>query len=87
MYEAVINVKLSVIFSKNHYIVSPTKFTLHCVKHRNFNYLPSVEILWKGKGFRIVSGESPETMRKLCLSRKFPPQEISWNYDILGSAI
>ena len=30
--------------------------------------------------FRIVSSESPETMRKLCLSAKFPHQEIRWNY-------
>ena len=33
--------------------------------------------------FRIVSGESPETMRKLCLSTKFPHQKIRWNYSIL----
>ena len=32
--------------------------------------------------FRIASGESPETMRKLCLSKKFPHQEIRWNYGI-----
>ena len=30
-------------------------------------------------------GESPETMRKLCLSTKFPHQEIKWNYDIFLS--
>ena len=30
--------------------------------------------------FSIVSGESPETMRKLCLSAKFLHQEIRWNY-------
>ena len=30
-------------------------------------------------------GESPETMRKLCLSTKFPHQEISWNYGIFRS--
>ena len=35
--------------------------------------------------FRIVLGESPETMRKLCLSAKFPPQEIRWNYGIFRS--
>ena len=29
--------------------------------------------------FRIVSGTSPETMRKLCLSTKFLHQEIRWN--------
>ena len=35
--------------------------------------------------FRIVSGNSgnsPETMRKLFLSTKFPHQEIRWIYDI-----
>ena len=32
--------------------------------------------------FRIVWGESPETMRKLHLSRKFPHYEIKWNYGI-----
>ena len=35
--------------------------------------------------FRIVSDVSPETIRKLCLSIKFPHQEIRWNYDILRS--
>ena len=39
-----------------------------------------MEILWKG----TVSA-SPETMRKLCLSIKFPYQEIRWNYSILHS--
>ena len=35
--------------------------------------------------FRILSGDSSETMRKLCLSEKFPHQEIRWNYGILSS--
>ena len=35
--------------------------------------------------FRRVSGKSPETMRELCLSTKFPQQEIKWNYGILLS--
>ena len=35
--------------------------------------------------FRIVSGDSPETMWKLCLSTKFSHQEIRWNYGILRS--
>ena len=47
----------------------------HCVKYRNFTQFPGVEILWN----------SPETMRKLCLSTKFPHQEISWNCGILRS--
>ena len=33
--------------------------------------------------FRIVSGDSPETMRKLCLFTKFPYHEIRWNCGIL----
>ena len=36
--------------------------------------------------FRIASGESPETMRKLRLSVKYPYQEIRWNCGILRSA-
>ena len=35
--------------------------------------------------FCIVSGESPEAIRKLCLYTKFPHQEIRWNYGILHS--
>ena len=38
-----------------------------------------MEILWKGTG----EGESPVTMRKLCLSKKFPHHEITRNYGIL----
>ena len=37
--------------------------------------------------FYIVLGESPETMRKLCLFTKFPHQEISWSYGIFRSVI
>ena len=37
--------------------------------------------------FRKVSGESPETMRKLCLSSKFPHKEIRWFYGILRSTL
>ena len=29
----------------------------------------------------------PETMQKLCLSAKFPHQEIRWNYSAFGSVI
>ena len=36
--------------------------------------------------FRRASGESPETLRKLCLSKKIPHQEIRWNLGILCSA-
>ena len=45
-------------------------------------------ITWWGNfmerhSFRIVLGDSPETMQKLCLSTKFPDQKIRWNYGIL----
>ena len=58
-------------------------YKYHCVK-RSIYYL----ISWMGDfveryGFRIVSGESPKTMQKLCLSKKFSHQEIRWNYGIL----
>ena len=36
--------------------------------------------------FRIDLGKSPETMRKLCLSTKFPHQKIRCSYGILRSA-
>ena len=32
-----------------------------------------------------MESDSPETMRKLCLSPKFSHQEIRWNYGILHS--
>ena len=35
--------------------------------------------------FRIVSGDSPKTRRKLNLSTKFPLQEVRWNYGIFRS--
>ena len=35
--------------------------------------------------FRIVLGDSPETMRKLCLSTKLSYQKIRWNYDTFRS--
>ena len=35
--------------------------------------------------FHRVSGDSSETLRKLCISTKFSNQEIRWNYGILCS--
>ena len=34
--------------------------------------------------FRIVLGNLPETLRKLCIYAKFPHQKIRWNYGILN---
>ena len=47
-------------------------------------------IFWCGnfverRSFRIVLGELYKTMRKLCLSTKFPHQEIRWHCSIFGS--
>ena len=50
----------------------------YCKKYHNLTLFPGVEILWKGTVFR----DSPETMRKLWLSTKFPHREIRWNYGI-----
>ena len=53
------------------------------------NTLISPNILvWKfcrKHGFRIVLGNSPKTLRKLCLCAEFPHQEIRWNCDTLFS--
>ena len=47
---------------------------IHCVKCRNFTWCGN---LVERYNFRIVSGDSPETMqRKLSLLTKFPHQEI-----------
>ena len=48
-------------------------------------------ISWYGNflerhSFRIVLGESPEFMRKLCLSTKCRDQEIGRNYGIFAMA-
>ena len=48
---------------------------MHCVKYHNFTLFPGVNSL----------SDLLETMRKLCLSTKFPLQEIRWNYSILRS--
>ena len=37
---------------------------------------------WQNSPIGKQPAESPETMRKLCLSVKFPHQEIRWNYGI-----
>ena len=41
------------------------------------NFVERRSLLWKS--------DTPETMQKLCLSTKFPHQEIRWNYRILRS--
>ena len=48
-------------------------------------------LVWKffvvRHSFRIVSGDSPETLRELLLSAKFRHQQIRFNYGILGSVV
>ena len=50
-----------------------------------FHLMSWCESFLERHNFRVVLGESPETMRKLCLSTKFPHQEIRWNYSIFRS--
>ena len=57
-------------------------FGKHCIKHRNHL------IFWNGNflkthSFSRVLADSPETLRKLCISIKSPCQEIRWNFNIL----
>ena len=57
----------------------------HYVKDSNFT-----KNSWCGKflerySFHKISGESPETLRKLCLSPKFPHKELRWKFDIFRS--
>ena len=44
----------------------------HCKKHRNFTAICWCENFVERRSFFLVLGESPKTMRKLCLSTKFP---------------
>ena len=59
-------------------------FTLLCALQK----IPWFDLIsWCGNfaerhSFRIVSGELPETMQKLCLPTKFPHQEIKSNCSI-----
>ena len=53
--------------------------------------IPNIHLIsWSGNfvqrhSFRRVSGKSPEALRKLCLSIKFPYQKVGWNFGILRS--
>ena len=64
------------------YIVSIILFFLliaqHCEKYRNFHLISWCGDFVERHSFCIVSGDLPETMRKLCLSTTFPHQEIRW---------
>ena len=57
---------------------------LNCEKYRNFTWCGNFA---ERHSFCIVSGDSPETIRKMCLSAKFPHQEIRWNYGIFRSVM
>ena len=61
-------------------------------RHNPMRKIPEFHLIfWSGNfverhRFIRVSGDLPKTLRKLCLSAKFPPQEIRWNLNILRSA-
>ena len=59
----------------------------HCVKYRNFTQFFGVEILWEGIVSALSRAIPPETMKNMCLSKKFPHQKIRWNYGILCNKI
>ena len=46
-----------------------------------FHLISTISFL-ETHSFRIVLSKLPKTFRKLCISTKFPHQEISWNYCI-----
>ena len=55
----------------------------------NTEILPNF-LVWKfveKHNLCIVSGDSPETLRKLCVSEMISHQEIKWNFGILRSYI
>ena len=76
-------ITISLTFAKYEKLINSLLYNaLCCVKYHNFTQFHGVRhSLWKG----TVSGDSTETMRKLCLSTKFPHHEIMWNYGILRS--
>ena len=50
-----------------------------------FHLISWCEYFVEKHSFRIASANSPETMRKLRLSKKLPHQEIRWNCGIFRS--
>ena len=60
-------------------------FTLTLRKIPLFHLTSSCGSIVERHNFRIVSGDLLEIMPKLCLSTKFPHQEIRWNDDISRS--
>ena len=52
-----------------------------------FHLISWCENFVESHSLRIVLGDSPETIRKLCLSTKFFGQEIRWNNGILRSVL
>ena len=69
--------------TKKHKTSNKRYLTLH--KMSLFHLISWCGSFVERHSFRIFSGESLETMRKLCLSTKFPHQEIRRNNDILCS--
>ena len=50
--------------------------------------IPKFYIVWNYfVNYVVIWNDSPETLRKMCVSPKFPQLEIRLNYDILRSVI
>ena len=52
-----------------------------------FHWISWCENFLERHSFHWTSSESPEALRKLCFSKKFPHQEIRWNVNILRSVL
>ena len=76
--------ELGVIFQNQENVNRPYLITLDKILQFHL-------ISWRGNfveahNFRRILVESPDTLRKLSISTKFPHQEITWNFGILHSA-
>ena len=58
--------------------------SLYCIKYRNLILSWNIVETYSS---RRVSGESLETLQKLCVCTKFPHQQIRLNFGILRSAL
>ena len=73
---------ISIYADKKTFFYCPI-FFMHRVKYWIFTWFPGVENFVESQSFRRVSGDSPETLRTLCVSTKFFHHETRWNFGIL----
>ena len=59
----------------------------HCAKTPWFRLISWCENFVERQSFCLALANLPETMRKQCLSTKFPHQQIRWHYGVLTQCI